>query len=385
MLTNNRYVLYSLAWMFLVSVSSQGQDVASAKNELSSAGFEQVIFVPVQKIGNETVYKLGIEHRSINNPLDIILLADRICKKYGVNKVKISLLRKGQVIYESEVRSELDIASDFISDSYFKDFNRLFSPSNYRFNVFFTPDVKVRFGNFENPLQSKVNMLLMTELVFFKGFSLVSGLSIPLENDLDSQNRSISLATTYLDYFAQPWKGHFVQWSSGLFTNNRYGLDFQYRNFNPNRRLSYGLRYALTGFYFFPFGSIFFEPKADRLYLGDVEYLFPSQRISLSLTAGQFLFKDRGLRGELVKQYRNMELGFFASQTTTGSNAGFKFMVSLVPGKIVRSKFFEFRTDESFRWEYGYSNEGLVAGNFRSGPLLQERLRRFNNKLFNHY
>jgi hypothetical protein len=385
MISKNQHVLYGLVWMFLFSIPSLGQDVESAKNELSSAGFEQVIFVPVQKIGDETGYKLGVEHRSINNPFDVILLADRICKKHGLNRVRITLFRKGQVIYESEVSGGVSIASDFLSDSYLKDFNRLFAPSNYRFNLFFTPDVKVRFGNFENPLQSKISMLLMTELVLFRGFSLVSGLSFPVENDLDSQMQSVSLSTTYLDYFAQPWKGHFFQFSSGLFTNNRYGLDFQYRNFKPNQRLSFGFRYALTGFYFFPTGSIFFESEADRMYLGDVEYLFPTQRVSLSLMGGQFLFKDRGVRAELLKQYRTMELGFFASKTTSGSNAGFKIMVALFPGKLVRTKMFELRTDEAFRWEYGYSNEGLVAGNFRSGPLLQERLRRYTNTLFKHY
>ena len=94
---------------------------------------------------------------------------------------------------------------------------------------------------------------------------------------------------------------------------------------------------------------------------------------------------DKGVRVELNKQYRNIEVGFFSSITESGNNSGFKFMLPLIPQKIVRTNSFELRTDEAFRWEYAYRNERLVAGNFNIGNSLSEKVRRFNSNFFNNY
>lgn len=103
------------------------------------------------------------------------------------------------------------------------------------------------------------------------------------------------------------------------------------------------------------------------------------------IQVGQFLNSDHGIRVELYKQYRNVELGLFTATTKAGQNAGFKIMLPLIPSKLLRTKHFELRTDEAFRWEYSYSNEGLIAGGFRAGTLLSDRLRRFNTTFLNKY
>jgi hypothetical protein len=379
-----KYIIASLFMLVFGVTSVLSQDVKLLERELSKAGFEQIIVLPVGIVEQEMQYKLGLEHRGINNPLDIILLANLIGKKLGFNHVTYTIFLKGQVLFESSV-DQNRINSNILSDTYTRDFNRSFSINKYRFNTYLTPEIKVRFGNFENPLQSKIDVILGTDLILFRGFSLFSGISIPVSNDLDNREKSITLAPTFLEYFSQLLPGHFIQISTGLFFNNRYGLDSHYKYLHPKHNWSVGFRYAQTGFYYFPSSSIYIDPIADQLVLFDFEYFFPKQRISTLVQVGQYLDSDKGMRVELNKQYRNVEVGFFSSVTESGNNSGFKFMLPLFPRKIIRTNSFELRTDEAFRWEYAYSNESTSAGNFNTGNSLSEKLRRFNSNFFNNY
>lgn len=379
-----KYIITSLFLLVLGVTAVRSQDVKLLERELSKAGFEQVTVLPISKVKEEMHYKLGLEHRGMNNPLDIILLAKAISKRLGFTNITYTLLLKGQVIFESSV-DQNKLISNILSDTYIRDFNRSYSLNKYRLNAFFSPEIKIRFGNFENPLQSKIDVILGTDLILFRGFSLFSGISIPISNDLDSRKKTITLAPTFFEYFSQVFPGHFIQISTGLFFNNRYGVDSQYKYLHPKNNWSVGFRYAQTGFYYFPSSSIYIDPIDDQLALFDFEFFFPRQRISTVLKAGQFLESDKGVRVELNKQYRNIEVGFFSSYTESGSNSGFRFMLPLFPRKIIRTNSFELRTDEAFRWEYAYSNEGLIAGNFNIGNSLAEKLRRFNSNFFNNY
>jgi hypothetical protein len=360
------------------------QDVIELKAALYAAGFEQVLIFPIRSTSDGIVYMTGVEHRGINNPSEVVRLANSVSEKLGFNQNKLVLLYKGQPLFESSIENQLIRTIDF-SDIHARDLFREFSISKYRFNVVIDPDIQIRFGNFVNPIQSKFSVLIGSDIMLARGLSLFAGLMIPIQNDLDSETKQLKLGPTFFEYFTQITKNHFAQFSAGLFHNNRYGVDFEYRFFPYARRFSFGFRYAKTGFYYFPKKSIFFDAVTDNLILGNVEFLFPKDRISVSLDIGQFLEMDQGVRFSLIKQYKNIEIGFFSSATKLGNTAGFNFTIPLVPGKLIRSKSFELRTNDSFRWEYSYSNEGAIGRDFNATRSIKNNLRRFNSNLFNNY
>jgi hypothetical protein len=374
-----------LSIIFLFSCTSAiAQDVAELKAALYAVGFEQVLIFPMRSTSEGVVYMTGVEHRGLNNPSEVVRLASSISEKLGFNQNKFVLLYKGQPLFESTIENQL-IRTISFSDADTRDLFREFSISKYRFNVVIDPNIQIRFGNFENPIQSKLGVLIGSDIMLARGLSLFAGVMIPIQNDLDSEAKQLKLGPTFIEYFTQITKNHYTQFSAGLFHNNRYGVDFEYR-FSPfDSRLSFGFRYAKTGFYFFPNKSIFFDSVTDNLVLGNVEFLFPNERISVSLDIGQFLEKDEGVRLSLIKQYRNIEIGFFSSATKLGNTSGFNFTIPLIPGKLIRSKSFELRTNDSFRWEYSYSNEGAIGRDFNATRSIKNNLRRFNSNLFNNY
>jgi len=187
-----------------------------------------------------------------------------------------------------------------------------------------------------------------------------------------------------LHYFNQPWDHNFISASVGSFYNNRYGVDLEFRHANLSKRWSYGVATGLTGFYWLNGLSLYNETLDDFYATADVEYRLPLENLSLKLTAGQFLYKDKGVRFDLIKQFAAAEIGLFASSTDIGTTTGFQFAFALFPGKIFRNRKVELRTTEEFRWEYTYNNVDPVAKNFRIGmPRLSDILRQYNQNFLN--
>jgi hypothetical protein len=259
-------------------------------------------------------------------------------------------------------------------------------PANaYRYHLRLQPDLSARFGYYSDPFQIKFNMVLDSRIYLAPGLSLQTGLLIPVENRLDAQDMKPRLAPSMLHYFAQPWNNHFLAASIGTFYYDRYGFDLQYRYAPPAGRWSFGLETGLTGFYRLNSGSFYAETMQDLYLLGDAEYRLGFENLSLKLTAGQFLFEDKGARIDLIKQYGAVDFGLFFAGTQTGETLGFQFAFSLLPGNVYRNQKLQVRTTEEFRWEYSYNNEELVARRYRIGmPRLSDNLRQYNINFIRH-
>ena len=372
---------FLLAFMMLHCLSVSAQDLQALKNKLSELGFENINVLP-DKIENDTLrFIVGLEHRSLNNPLDIVALAKLVASDYGLRKITVVVQKRGQNMFMVEDHAKNIFST--VNDNIARDLNRNFSINKYRLNVFYLPDVGIRFGYFDNPIQAKINVLLGTELLLGRGLSLFTTVAIPVSNDLDNENRGVGIGPTYLEYFNQFIPNNYLLISTGLFFDNRYGFDFQYRFYPFDSQLSLGLNYSYTGFYYFPKSSIYFEAVKDQMVLLDAEYYFRMINSSVLVQVGRFLDQQLGVYFEVNKQYRNIELGLFGVSNERGFNAGFQFMIPLIPNKIFRTKHLEFRGKEDYRWSYSFSNEGQIGGRFSNSFNLTQGLRRFNYNLFN--
>ena len=121
-------------------------------------------------------------------------------------------------------------------------------------------------------------------------------------------------------------------------------------------------------------------PLKDLILLFDMEYRLRSTDLTLRFSGGQFIGRDRGVRGDLIRQYGGIDIGIFMAKTNNGTSGGFQFAFPLFPGKIARGKRWELRTTEEFRWEYNYSNAAPIGRNFRLGmPKLSDQLRQYNS------
>lgn len=357
--------------------SSESQAQSLLKEKLWKGGFEQVY---IEEQGD--TLRLSFEHRGIRSPghaleyMTLLLaedLGDRkllvypryhqvVLGQYEVGKGSWSAVPKdlGQ-----RMKSGTDLAKD------------------YRLHFTLVPDFSARFGYYDQPVQEKTNLILSSQLFLLPGLSIQSGILLPISNTLDNQEKNIRIAPSNIRY-VHAWKQrNLLSVSAGMYYANRYGMVAEYRRMDFNKNFSFGAELSYTGFYFLPSSGIYRTELDELVVLADVEYRLPFEpMVSLKLSGGQFLFRDRGVRMDFIRQYGAVDVGFFAAKTEAGFNGGFQFAFPLFPGKILRTQKVELRTTEEFRWEYGYNNEEVVGRSFRLGyPKLSDWSRQYHRSV----
>jgi hypothetical protein len=251
----------------------------------------------------------------------------------------------------------------------------------YKLDIFLQPYFAAIFGNFNRPVESNTSIGLQTQLFIVPGLSLSTGILFPIINQMDGRPKRIRPAPTYFNHFFTDGS-HFVSTSAGFFNNDQYGVNIQYRKADLSKPFSFGLEAGLTGFYYYPRGGIYYETPNQLLFLADVAYRFKKSDFTVKISGGQFLWADRGARLDLIRQFTNVELGFYATKTGNGSTLGFNFAIPIPPGKIAQGKNIRLRATDEFRWEYTYTRGYKIGERYRVGYQLDQRLRQYHADYF---
>lgn len=343
----------------------------SLQEALMRSGFENV-----HLIEQEGIFLIQYEHRNFRDPYASLEWVKRLTREAGIAD---SLVRFAPLLLgESMGLLDADMRWQVPSSATASQLRQAWSAEQYRFSFRIMPDVNIRFGNFTQPIQEKVGVLLDTRVYLTPGLSVHGGVYIPVSNRLDRTSEKPRVGPAHLNYFKQVKPGHFLMLQTGLFVYDRYGWDLQYRYAPWGKKVSAGLHLNRTGYYAFFRERFFTQPIQEWMLLGDIEYRLPWEGLSIKALGGQFLAGDRGIRMELIRQYGSWDLGFFATVTDIGNTAGFQLAFPLFPGKLLRTRRLELRTTEEFRWEYSVNAEAPVGRRYRTGtPRLEDMLRQF--------
>jgi hypothetical protein len=248
---------------------------------------------------------------------------------------------------------------------------------NYKLDVWIQPYFAAMFGNFNRPVESNTSVALQTQLFLWPGFSVSTGILFPIINQMDGRPRNVRPAPTYVNQFYNRGK-HFISASAGFFHNDQYGVNVQYRHTDLSKPFSFGLEAGMTGLYYYPRGGIYYESPDNLLLLADVAYRFRTSDFTVKLSGGQFMWAVKGARLDLIRQFHNVEIGFYATATENGSTLGFNFAVPIPPGKILQGKNVRLRTTDEFRWEYTYTRGYKIGERYRVGYQLDQKLRQYH-------
>lgn len=255
-------------------------------------------------------------------------------------------------------------------------------PGRYKFDFWLQPLFSAVFGYRKQTLQSNTSVLLQTQFYLWQGMVLNAGILFPITNDMNSHPKIIRPAPVFLNQFYAFGK-NFISASAGYFYNDQYGVNVQYRHTDMTNPWSFGAEAGLTGYYYYPRGGIYAGPL-DQLFLqADVAYRVARPDITLKLSGGQYLWKDRGVRVDFVKQFTNVEIGLYAMKTTNGATAGFNFAIPIPPGKILQGQNARLRTTDQFRWEYSYTRGFQIGERYRTGYQLDQKLRQYHTNYLN--
>jgi hypothetical protein len=252
------------------------------------------------------------------------------------------------------------------------------NPLTYKFDFRIHPEFVVNFGNFSRPVESRTSVMLQSQLPLWRGMVVHYGVLFPIVNHLDGRPDNIRPAPFYVNQFLALPQHQFLSMSAGLFYNDQYGLNVQYQRMNLAGPWTYGLELSRTGFYYYPRGGIYYGPLNEWMALANVAYRLRSQDLTVKVTGGQFMHRDRGVRMDMVRQFANVEIALYATKTGNGATLGFNLAVPIPPGKIVQGRYLRLRSTEEFRWEYTYTRGYKIGERYRLGYQLDERLRQYH-------
>ncbi|MGB2555225.1 MAG: hypothetical protein ACPIAB_06320, partial [Flavobacteriaceae bacterium] len=90
-----------------------------------------------------------------------------------------------------------------------------------QFQIRLQPNIRTRFGYFADPYEVKLGLILDTRVYLASGLSLIGGLEIPIQNNLDNQSAALRPAPSMLNYMRKLSESDYIALSSGLFFVDR--------------------------------------------------------------------------------------------------------------------------------------------------------------------
>lgn len=143
----------------------------------------------------------------------------------------------------------------------------------------------------------------------------------------------------------------------GIFSDNRYGIDFELRKYFFNGILTLGGNVGLTG------SLRVFDKEWEMTRMKTLTWFIdsglriPEYNLTVSVNYGQYLYEDKGLRCDISREFGEVEIGFFAQYTRSEllgefTSGGFNFSVPLFPDEYSEPGIIRIKPAENFEWEY---------------------------------
>jgi len=250
--------------------------------------------------------------------------------------------------------------------------------SSYTFDFIVHPQLKAQFGNYDDPVESQLNLVPELGTSLWPGMRLSAQLIIPVHNELNEKDNYFRPGILTLNQTFRLPKNTFLSTSAGYFTHNRYGADLELKKYHSNGLWSIGAKIGFTGTASYSKGVWFYTPLNDYTTLLNAEYRLPQYDLSFKITVGQYLFRDKGLRFDMMREFGEVKIGFFALKTEQGRNGGFKFSVPLFPKKYPSKKWIRIHPAKDFAWEYRYRGLQLGGTEYSAGNEIEEFIELLN-------
>lgn len=241
-------------------------------------------------------------------------------------------------------------------------------------DVILRPQLVAEFGNFDEPVETQVNLIPEVSLMLWRGAHLTGQIIIPLQNELAEEGDNIRPGLLTWNQTVRGPSNLLASMSLGYFSHNRYGFDGEARKYVYNGRIAAGIRLGYTGFLNYRAGEWLYGDLEILTYAADIIYqVVPEYNLTLQATYAKFLFGDKGWRFDAHRTFGEFEIGFYGilSRNRAGSNAGARVTIPLPFRKHMRPSRVRIRSAERFQWAYRYRNLPLEGMLYQTGNGLE--------------
>ncbi|HEX6373197.1 MAG TPA: YjbH domain-containing protein [Longimicrobium sp.] len=246
------------------------------------------------------------------------------------------------------------------------------SSSYGRVDVVAHPWLEASFGDYDEPIRSRAGVAPEVRIAIRPGLRLSAQVLFTLQDDLSTGESRVRPGLVTLSQTLRLPRNVFVHATAGAFTPNRYGADVQARAWSPGGRWFAGAELGQTGFASYARDGWRLSATRDHTALVEAGWRDLRHGLVVQATAGAFLGDQQGVRLDVVRQFGEVDLGWFVVASGEGENGGAMLRIPLGVPKHPAPHALRLRAADAFRWEYRY--HGFVPGGrrFRTGYPLDD-------------
>lgn len=236
-------------------------------------------------------------------------------------------------------------------------------------SLFFSPLVNMSFGNFKDPLKLKTGIVSHLELSLWKGALFDIRYAFPFYNEIDSSLAPYPRLAVLRHIFYRERMGY-ITLSSGIFTNNRWGIDLAWTRLSPQKVFQFSADMGYTGYSKFEdstFNYSRLNKITGRITLSWFQEFF---RMKSSLSLGRFLEKDWGGVVEVRRGFKLADIYLYFSVTSLGHNGGAGFVVPLWKRRYPNLTGLKIGPYRYFDWRYRYRSAEPPGNYYTTGNEL---------------
>ncbi len=330
-------------------------------------GIYEVIKIIDEAVGHEVSLALVIHHQKI--PMLFVELNTVHYRKYLLGELSAD-----------ELYELISVSMDNPEISEFR--APLDNPSQFKADFAIVPQFRAQFGNFDRPVQANINIIPEMNMLLLKGLTFRAQLIYPVYNNFffDVEEREVRPGLITLNQMVRLDDNVFLTATAGFFTMNRVGSNLEIKKFFADGNLSIGASVGYTIYHTFVDKPIeYFEDDSYFTGLISVEYRYQPYDLIGRIQAGKFLYNDLAIRMDVLRQFGEVNIGFFALISKSSEfNGGFNFAIPLPPGKFMKFKYLRLRQAKKFSWEYRAKGFVKNGSYYRTGNELFDIMLDYN-------
>jgi len=280
----------------------------------------------------------------------------------------------GQEAFYHEIFATLNVYAELANPVFV-------NKSNFKADIAVKPFIWIKFGNFKNPIESNINLIPELNATIAKGLTLKAQLIIPIQNDhfFVAERETVRPGNITLNQFANLEDNFYLNITAGFFNKNRAGVNFELNKLFSEGKFEIGANVGYTGYYSFTgIETEFYDKQKYLTAILNAQYRYNPYDIIARLTVGNFLYNTLAAKFEVLRQFGQVKIGFFAAATKDDYDGGFRFTIPLPPRKYTKMRIFRVRPADAFAWEYrakGFPQNGVQ---YQTGYNLTDMLMDYN-------
>jgi len=252
------------------------------------------------------------------------------------------------------------------------------NPSTFKLDIVISPQINLRFGNYDDPVESQINLAPAFTTSLWKGMSVFVQGIVPLQNDFGEEGNHVRPGIIALNQIIRLPVNTYFSAALGYFTQRRYGFDAGIKTLLSNGRFAIGANAGYTGFASYSDNTWYYTKMNRWTYFLDCGYRFADYDLIVKAVYGKYLYEDTGWRFDLLRQFGEVNIGFFILKTTGGTNGGFNFTIPLFPSKYFYPSIFRISPSSYFKWEYKYRGLPVYGIRYSTGNEIDTFIDMFN-------